>query len=119
MRQAFEEKAPWASLQTVPDGRSAIEYLEGTGRYADRAAYPRPRLVLLDINMPFLSGFDVLRWMRGRADQSGIAAYLFSSSERPEDLKLAEELQADGYIVKPWDPTGFTRSLEAVLPRLR
>src|SRR5436190_24124850 len=50
----------------VEDGEQALAYLEGTGRYTDRSAYPLPDLVVLDLNMPRRDGFEVLKWIRTR-----------------------------------------------------
>ena len=51
-------------LRTVKDGKAAKDYLAGEGPFADRRAYPLPGLVLLDLNLPYWSGFEVLEWIR-------------------------------------------------------
>lgn len=62
---AFEKAEIVNSLVVVPDGKAAIEYLAGTGKYANRTEYPLPCMVLLDIKMPHISGLEVLKWIRG------------------------------------------------------
>ena len=64
MQRAFEGEGLASAFQTVGDGQTAINYLAGEGVYAERDRYPLPTLVLLDLNLPVLSGFDVLRWIR-------------------------------------------------------
>src|SRR5215470_12105914 len=64
MRLAFEKAKAPCELISVPDGAEAIRYLSGEDDYADRNAFPIPLLVLLDLNMPRVNGFDVLAWMQ-------------------------------------------------------
>src|ERR1700742_3810690 len=64
MRLAFEKAKAPCGVVSVPDGAEAIRYLAGEGEYADRKAFPIPLLILLDLNMPRVNGFDVLAWMQ-------------------------------------------------------
>ena len=82
------------------DGQVAIDYLAGTGKYADRTAYPLPGLVLLDIKMPRIDGFDVLKWIRGQAQFAHLPVVMLSSSDEPSDIQTATRLGANCYIVK-------------------
>src|SRR2546426_1139606 len=61
---AFEQGGIANPLAVVRDGEEAIAYLKGEGPYGDRALYPLPVLMLLDLKMPRTDGFQVLRWMR-------------------------------------------------------
>lgn len=99
MRRAFR-KCGW-TLQAVEDGRQAIDYLSGAAPYDDRERHPLPSLVLLDLNLPRVSGFEVLQWIRSREDLRGIPVVVFSSSGRPEDRSRAASLGADDYLLKP------------------
>jgi len=87
--------------RSVRDGRQAIDYLEGNGRYRNRVVYPMPDMVILDVNMPVLSGFDVLRWIRASQDASNLIVVMFTSSKADADVKRAYELLANSYLVKP------------------
>ena len=91
-------------IQTVPDGHEAIRYLSGEGKYANRDRYPLPRLVLLDLHMPDLSGFDVLRWIRNTPHVASIPVLVLTSSSAERDIGKATELGANGYLVKPGSP---------------
>jgi len=89
------------SLQTVRDGCYAIDYLSGAGIYADRTAYPIPSLIILDLNMPAMSGFDVIKWIRTSSEHKDLYIVVFSSSYFEKDIKLAYDLGANSYVTKP------------------
>jgi CheY-like chemotaxis protein len=85
----------------VQNGEEAVDYLSGKPPYDDRAKYPLPALVLLDLKMPRLSGFEVLTWLQTRAELSDIPVVVLTGSVRSEDRKEAEKRGAVGYQVKP------------------
>ena len=85
-------------LRTVTDGEKAIEYLKGLEEYSDRAAYPYPGLVILDLKMPGLGGFDVIRWMRGHPQAKLVPIIVISGSSEPADVNRAYELGANAFI---------------------
>ena len=64
MQFAFDEAKVRALLRIVHDGQEAIDYLAGTGEFADRGRHPLPTLMLLDLKMPRKGGLEVLQWMR-------------------------------------------------------
>src|SRR5258706_13401698 len=89
MQMAFEKANAPCRLISVQDGGEAINYLAGEGRFADRAEFPEPLLVLLDLNMPRVNGFDVLRWMK-RNDRTGFPLVItLSYSQLESDVRLA------------------------------
>ena len=88
-------------LQIVTDGQAAIDYLAGTGAFADRSRYPRPGLVLLDIKLPRQTGLEVLAWLRAQPNLHGLPVIMFSASGRAGDVAQASRLGANAYVVKP------------------
>src|SRR5215471_13709356 len=68
LRQAFEAAGLSDALVAVRDGQEAIDYLSGSGIYVDREKYPEPAVLLLDLKMPRVDGFEVLVW-RNTQDQ--------------------------------------------------
>ena len=88
------------SLHVVNDGVQAINYLSGTGIYADRLTHPFPSLVLLDLHLPKISGQEVLAWIRQRYRPAQLPVVILSGSNYY--LKIVElfNLGADNYVVK-------------------
>jgi CheY-like chemotaxis protein len=102
-------------MQTVADGRLALDYLSGTGAYSDRTTYPLPAVVFLDIKLPQISGLEVLRWLRTQPELRGIVVIVLTSSNHPGDVRQAYELGANSYIVKPGsyqELTGFAKAFK-------
>jgi CheY-like chemotaxis protein len=101
------DNVPHAEVQHVWDGREAMWYLLGEGDYADREEYPMPDVVLLDLKMAGVSGFDFLEWLRAEAPEElrVIPIVVLSSSALQEDVKRAYALGANSYLTKPvdWD----------------
>jgi CheY-like chemotaxis protein len=101
MQMAFRKEGLDHALRTVGNGREAIDYLAGNAAYADRERHPLPSVVLLDLNLPLISGFDVLRWLREQPELRNLPVVIFSSSSRNEDKAKARELGAQAYVEKP------------------
>lgn len=85
----------------VRDGDSAIRYLVGTGIYADRQKYPLPELVLLDLRMPGMNGFELLRWIRNQPEFRKLRVVVLTSSHEIGDVNEAYRLGANSFLVKP------------------
>ena len=104
-------------LQAVSDGDQAIAYLRGINDFSDRMKHPLPKLILLDLKMPRVSGFDVLNWLRADEAFRGVPVVVLTSSNHDADVKRAYDLGAKSYLVKP---VGFEALVELVkkLPQL-
>src|SRR5579871_5387635 len=106
-------------LHNMGDGGQVIEYLNGTGKYADRARYQLPGLVLLDLKMPRVAGLDVLKWIRNHSTLKNLPVIVLSGSELQEDIRQAYAVGANSYLVKP--PSfnsliNLVREIDARLP---
>jgi two-component system response regulator len=88
-------------LKTLESGVEAFRYLSGSGAYADRAVFPLPDLIFLDLKMPEIDGFQVLRWARNRAETRATPVAMYSASLIPEDIAKAYSLGANYFITKP------------------
>ncbi len=101
IKRAFTKARILNPLHTVTSGEEAIAYLCGEGKYSNRAEYPLPELILLDLKMPGLSGFDVLRWVRQHPTLKTIRIVVLTASDHMKDVNLAYELGANSFLVKP------------------
>jgi len=103
LRRAFQKAELSCTILDVPNGQVAVDYLSGSAPYDDRSQYPLPQLLLLDLKMPLMSGFEVLEWLKGRPELSDLPALVLSSSAHQEDVTRARALGAREYHVKPSD----------------
>lgn len=102
------------SLQNVTDGDEAIAYLEGSAKFKNRQEHPLPRLVLLDLKMPRISGFEVLLWMRKDEKFRGLPVVVLTSSNHAADVERAYQVGANSYLVKPVDFNGLVEMAKSI-----
>jgi CheY-like chemotaxis protein len=114
MQTAFRKAGLGTALRCVENGQEAINYLEGSGAFADRETHPLPALLLLDLNLPVVSGFGVLEWLRRHPEFHSLAVVVFSSSVRSEDRVRAMQLGANDYVEKPSSGLHFGRVVEGL-----
>jgi CheY-like chemotaxis protein len=88
-------------LQHVCDGLEAVEYLRATGRFEDREKYPFPRVLITDLKMPRMNGFELLEWLSNHPECSVIPTVVLSASAHEADVDRAFELGASAYFRKP------------------
>ena len=90
-------------LQFVRTGEEAVAYLSAEGKYSNRAEYPLPALVLLDLKMPGMDGFEVLTWIRSQESLRVIPVIVLTSSNHISDVNRAYQLGANSFFVKDFD----------------
>ena len=98
-----------AELHTVTNGETALNYLQHRGEFTDAAAAPRPALVLLDVNMPRLDGWQVLQAIRNDPELRRIPVVMLTTSSREQDIARSYDLGCNSFITKADDLDGFTR----------
>jgi CheY-like chemotaxis protein len=101
LRAAVRKAALDLTLHNVEDAEHAIAYLSGQGIYADRGSYCLPALILLDLKMPRVTGFEVLRWIRQHPKLNRLPVVVLSGSELQDDIRQAYDSGANSYLVKP------------------
>ncbi len=103
IRRAFRQAYINNPLHVVRDGEQAIAYLAGTDKYARRDEFPLPDLILLDLKMPRVDGFEVLSWLRHQDSIGRIPVIVLTSSDNLRDVNRAYSLGANTFLVKPID----------------
>lgn len=101
LRFAFEKAEIANPIQEVHNGEEAMAYLNGDPPFDDRAQYPLPLIMLLDLNMPRRSGFEVLEWLRAQSGLKRLTVIILTASLREEDVDRAFDLGANSFLVKP------------------
>jgi len=101
LQYAFERAGISNPVRVVEDGQQAIDYLSGSGKFGDRAQFPMPRLMLLDLKLPVIMGLDVLRWIKERPELHTLVVVVMTSSRDPTDIQEAYRMGARSYLVKP------------------
>jgi CheY-like chemotaxis protein len=114
---AFEAVGIRYPIKAVTDGQAAIDYLSGAGHFVNRSLFPLPCLILLDINMPKKSGFEVLEWIRQRPGIKSLPVLVLTSSSNALDMEKASQLGADAYLIKPSNPLELRGVAESIRSR--
>lgn len=104
MRRALKKSGIINPLEVATDGQQALDYLAGARCYADRASYPPPFIVFLDLKLPYVHGFEVLSWLRQQPVLSSVIVVVLTSSAEHRDQDKAYALGARAYLVKPPTP---------------
>ena len=116
VQRAFGKAGLEVDLQTVPDGRQALDYLNGVGKFANRGAYPVPQVILLDLKLPVLNGFEVLSVAKKDPRFKTTPIAVLSSSDHFDDRERARLLGADNYFTKTLSFTDVVEYVRKLLP---
>lgn len=114
VQRAFTEINVHCVFQILKNGQDVVDYLSGIGEYADRERYPLPMMILMDLKMPIMDGFQVLSWLRNRPGLKVIPAIVFSSSDIPGDITRAYELGANSFMTKSVTYDGLLLKLQTL-----
>lgn len=114
-RRAFREIGWPSPLHVVEGGAQALEYLEGKGKYHNRHEFPLPTLVLVDLKMPGMDGFEVLKWIRAQPELSNLRVVVLTTSDEIRDVNRAYTLGANSFLTKPLNLPEFRNMLDAFI----
>jgi CheY-like chemotaxis protein len=101
LQHAFRKAGATGRLHAMCDGLETVAYLKGEGVYSDRATHPFPDLLLLDLNMPRMNGFEVLQWIRQDDHCSRLVVHVLTASSLEADVQRAYSYHANSYVIKP------------------
>ncbi|RVX44667.1 response regulator receiver domain-containing protein [Nonomuraea polychroma] len=110
-KEAFDYNKVRNRLNVVNDGEQAMAYLRQEDGYADA---PRPDLILLDLNLPRMSGMEVLREVKADSTLRMIPVVILTTSEAEEDIIHSYQLHANAYVSKPVDFEQFIRVVRQI-----
>jgi len=101
MVRAFHKADVFAPLPLMKSGEETIRYLSGEPPFQNRVRFPLPSLVILDVNLPGISGLDVLEWIKSQTSLRGLRVVMLSSSSDPANVNRAYAAGADAFLTKP------------------
>jgi CheY-like chemotaxis protein len=114
LQYAFKRAEIWNPVHLATDGQNAIDYLAGVGKFSDRAQFPLPYIVLLDLKLPHKMGLEVLEWIRQQPSLKSLIIIILSSSAYKGDIQRAYNLGANAFLVKPSDANTFADMCKAL-----
>ena len=110
-REAFEFYKIGNPLHVVSDGEQALQFLRRTGPFADA---PKPGLILLDVNLPRVSGLEVLAELKADPELLLIPVVMLTTSQAEEDILRSYRLHANAYVTKPVDFENFVAAIRQI-----
>jgi CheY-like chemotaxis protein len=115
IKRAVLSLRPKSSVQIVLSGNELKDWLEGQGRYADREAFPYPALILLDLRMPEMNGFEVMEWLRNQPRHAVIPVIVISFFDGQKNIKRSYQLGARTFLRKPVSPETISDAIRALM----
>jgi CheY-like chemotaxis protein len=101
VRVAARRALPGLDVRVAGDGREGIAYLAGTPPFQDRRSHPHPALVILDLIMPQVDGYEVLEWVRSNRGSDSLPVIVLTASPDPEAEARSLALGANAFYQKP------------------
>jgi two-component system response regulator len=110
--RAFAKSKLKNKIYVVSNGRETLDFIYHTGKYQDKEKFPTPDLILLDIKMPKLDGFQVLERIKSDLQYSYIPVIMLTSSRNEEDIAKSYKNGAASFIAKPVDYEEFVKIVD-------
>ncbi len=110
----FSQVGERYDIQLVQNGEEALEFLFATGRHSDRTAQRTPSLIILDLDLPRVNGFEVLRQLRQTQEYRYTPVVILTTSDEQSDILQGYQLGVNSYLCKPVDFESFADLLQQV-----
>ena len=101
-------------INVVKDGKSALDYLYRRGEHADPKSSPRPCIILLDVKLPKIGGFEVLEQLKKDPELKVIPIILLTTTGNKEDIERGARLGVNDYIIKPVEFDSFMHKVKGL-----
>ncbi|MDD4922727.1 MAG: response regulator [Bacteroidales bacterium] len=111
---AFREAKLKNVIHVAKNGQEALDYLFGNGKFTNREENPIPSLILLDLKMPGIDGFEVLRQIKNAEILKRIPVIILTSSREEGDRTLSYDIGANSYLLKPVSFDGFVEVVKKI-----
>jgi CheY-like chemotaxis protein len=105
---------PNAAVEVLASGADLKAYLEGQGRYTSQEAFPYPGLILLDLRMPEMDGFEVMEWLKNQPRHAAIPVIVITVFDRQKYIKRAYQLGARTFLSKPVHPESIREAIRVL-----
>lgn len=112
--EALDESGVENQLYIVENGEDLLNYLKNRGKYTDKEKFPRPGLILLDLNMPLMDGREALAKIKQDPDLKTIPIVVLTTSQADDDVQETYGLGITGFITKPMTFTGLVDIMKSV-----
>ncbi len=110
--RAFKNSNPLNHIYVVGDGQEALDFIYRQGKYASDNSIPRPNLILLDVKLPKLDGFEVLSRIKSDPACRSIPVVMLTTSDKEEEIARGYAFGANSYVTKPIDFDEFRRKVK-------
>lgn len=102
------------SIQIINDGEEALEYISASGRYAERNINEKPKVILLDLKLPKVSGLEILKQLKSEDQTKSIPVVVLTSSREEKDMIKSYNYGVNSYVVKPIKFETFSEAVSAL-----
>jgi CheY-like chemotaxis protein len=110
-QRVVEDVCPHVQTRSLRSGKELISYLQGENEFSDRTKFPYPSLLLLDLRMPEMHGFQVLAWLREHRPHNCIPVFVLTASGELLAAKNAYALGARSFLTKPLKANEFKETM--------
>jgi CheY-like chemotaxis protein len=114
IRQSFEQLGYTEPVRVLNRGRDAIDYLDGIGQYGLRKKHPLPDFVLIDLDVADTNAFEILEWLRNKAELGGIRTVVMTTGENVASMNRAYQLGAVSFLTKPLNFSEFRDTIQSL-----